>query len=205
MDSPNIRASRTARRTGPRAASFQGHQFGVLGSLSQLTHQDQDSSSSVSSSPSSHRSERPRTPNAATNASFVASVTLDPQGNHHQVPLERLRAIAQEAHQMQQEVDSFMPENGDDAYADEDSDDGGADGEIGPVFQSWVDRSTASEDFVKKFTNFTLTEFRSLWEETSHIITSSWNVGSGNRSKIHPMDAFLMAITHCKMGDGYFK
>ena len=74
------------------------------------------------------------------------------------------------------------------------------DSDIGPIFLSWANRSTTTDDLVKSLTNFSVAEFRALWMEIQHDVVNVWNVGSGRRSTIHPMDAFLMTVSQMKSG-----
>ena len=72
--------------------------------------------------------------------------------------------------------------------------------ELGPIYKSWCSKSSSSEDFVQVATNFTIAEFKALWASVQDIICLNWNVGSGRRSNIHPMDALLMVLTQLKQG-----
>ena len=46
-------------------------------------------------------------------------------------------------------------------------------------------------------------DFQALWELTSDIITTNWNVGSGRRLAFHAMDALLMVLVQLKQGTTY--
>ena len=72
------------------------------------------------------------------------------------------------------------------------------DADVGGIFQSWVDKSTSSEDLIKSSTHFTTTEFKSIWINIQHLIKSNWNVGSGRQSTTHAMDALLMVMVQMK-------
>ena len=75
--------------------------------------------------------------------------------------------------------------------------------DYGPIFKSWAARSLSTEDFVKSGTNFTIHKFQILWTNLQHIMKSKWNIGSGKKSTIHPMDALLMTLTQLKQGSTY--
>ena len=77
------------------------------------------------------------------------------------------------------------------------------DDNIGPIFKSWALRLLSSKYFIKLRTNFTIAKFRLLWNNLQHIIKTKWNVGSGKKSTIHPMDALLICLVQLKQGAMY--
>ena len=72
------------------------------------------------------------------------------------------------------------------------------DNNIGPAFKSWASRLLSSKDLIKSGTNFTIAEFRLLWNNVQHIIKTKWNVWSRKKSTIHPLDALLICLVQLK-------
>lgn len=122
------------------------------------------------------------------------------------VQVKDLREMGRNASDRVDELRNYVPRvatgsDGSSNPSDDDEDDENVD--TGPIFRSWVAKSTPGEDFVQSSVNFTIAEFRGLWTEVQHIMKSNWNVGSGRRSGVHPMDALLMTMSHLKQGEPF--
>ncbi|RHY15104.1 hypothetical protein DYB32_010790 [Aphanomyces invadans] len=67
-----------------------------------------------------------------------------------------------------------------------------------PVYDTFLD--TQGAEGIHILTNFSPTEFNSLWAELRGCIAKHWNVGSGRKSDVSSRDLLLMLLTalkHC--------
>ena len=69
-------------------------------------------------------------------------------------------------------VSMFDAEVDDLTSNDEDKEESSSDESIGPVFLSWKNASSTTEDFIKLMTNFTAIEFLSLWNMVADVVKS---------------------------------
>ena len=70
--------------------------------------------------------------------------------------------------------------------------------DLGPILCSWASWLLSGKDAIKFGTNFTIAESCVLWNHLQHIIMPKWNVGSGKRSMVHPMDTLLICLVQLK-------
>ena len=67
-----------------------------------------------------------------------------------------------------------------------------------PIFNSFYDPGRA--DAILKMTNFTPSEFRSLYGSVKHVLTH-WNAKCGLRSQYKPIDFFFICLPTMKDGE----
>ena len=71
---------------------------------------------------------------------------------------------------------------------------------LGPIFVKLQEKSIAKKDYLRSLTNFTADEFLILWTQVEDIILTKLKAGSGKKSSVHPMDAFLFLLAQLKAG-----
>jgi DDE superfamily endonuclease len=67
-----------------------------------------------------------------------------------------------------------------------------------PVMMSFYNQG--GDATLKKMSNFTLRELRSLWRQVEPSISAHWSVGRGRRTRFRPMDVLFMVIVTLKYG-----
>ena len=70
-----------------------------------------------------------------------------------------------------------------------------------PVFDSFY--SAGGSEGIMKMTNFTPSEFRSIWNTIEGYVSEHWNVGRGRKSSHSAMDVFFMMLTVLKHGGAW--
>ena len=147
-----------------------------------------------------------RRPNNNENLTIVSP---SPTNKQSKVVIKDIRDLARASQDRVADLTNYQPDVGGSDNQDDDDDESttsrssDSNEDVGPIFRSWVRRSTPTEDLVKGMTNFTIPEFRTLWHDVQHVINMNWNSGSGRRSNIHPMDALLMCVTQLKQGTSF--
>ena len=126
--------------------------------------------------------------------------TVVKQKRNPTVRLKDLRELSRSNKSRLEEILHFEPSDDEDCEVNSSDDPSSHDSDEGPVFRSWVEKSTKTEDFIQISTNFTIAEFQMLYIDIQDIIVTRWNVGSGRRSPVHPMDALLMVLAQLKQG-----
>ena len=123
------------------------------------------------------------------------------------VSVKMLRTLAQESSDCAAALINYQPHNNNTNAINNNNNNAlvgkEQDIDIGPIFLSWANRSTPTNNLVKSLTNFTVAEFCLLWMEVQHNVLTVWNVGSGCCLEVHPMDAFLMAVAQMKAGSTF--